>query len=552
LLVQLLKEQQVDTIFGYPGGAVLPIYDALYDCTEIRHVLVRHEQAAVHAADGYARATGRPGVSLVTSGPGATNAMTGIATAYMDSVPLVVLTGQVPTALIGLDSFQEVDVFGMTMPITKHNFMVLHAEELPRIIREAFHIASTGRPGPVLIDLPKDMMTAKLDPKVASGGEAVRIRGYQTPSRPASSELDAIAERLSVAERPVLLVGGGAMSGAAPSLVSHLAARANLPVVSTLMGLGAFPSRHPLHLGMLGMHGTVAANRAVQAADVLLCLGVRFSDRVTGNRKAFSPDSYKIQVDIDEAELNKNVGIDLAVCGSVEEVLLHLLNRELPQTPAEWHQRISGWPKRAPASMISHSTRLSPQEVIREIDLATEGHALIATDVGQHQIWTAHHYDFSHPRSFLTSGGLGTMGYGYPAAIGAAIAYPDRQVICISGDGSFQMNMQEIMTAVDHELNVKVAILKNGFLGMVRQWQQLFLNRRYSSVHISSPDFASLARSFGAQGYRASTLEEARAVIREALLTPGPAIMEFDVTEEANVYPMVPPGAKNEEMILSE
>ncbi|OXS54257.1 acetolactate synthase, large subunit, biosynthetic type [Cohnella sp. CIP 111063] len=552
-LIELLMEQGVKTLFGYPGGAVLPVYDALFDCGGIQHVLVRHEQAAVHAADGYARATGRPGVALVTSGPGATNTVTGIATAYMDSVPLVVLTGQVPTEMIGLDSFQEVDIYGMTMPITKHNFIAMKAEDLPRIVREAFHIATTGRPGPVLIDLPKNVMASILPDRIdLSAREPVRIRGY-APDRPIGAEtLDEIAERLNGAERPLLLVGGGCMAGTVPARVRELADRCGLPVASTLMGIGAFPSRHPLYLGMIGMHGTARANRAVHAADVLVGLGMRFNDRVTGSRKAFSPHSYKIQIDIDESELNKNIGIDLAVCGSLEEALDGICARMEGRSRDGWVKTIAAWSKRTPTSSPVQGDRLTPQEVIRCIDEATAGDAIVATDVGQHQIWTAHHYGFAEPRSFLTSGGLGTMGYGFPAAIGAAFAFPDRQVVCVSGDGSFQMNLQEIMTAVDYGLNVKVAILKNGYLGMVRQWQQLFLGRRYSSVQISSPDFPALARSFGAQGFSARTLDEAQAVIAAALRTEGPVIMEFDVTEEANVYPIVPPGASNQEMIEEE
>ncbi|MEF2965781.1 biosynthetic-type acetolactate synthase large subunit [Paenibacillus sp. M1] len=554
LLIRSLINQRVDTIFGYPGGAVLPVYDALFDCEEIKHVLVRHEQAAVHAADGYARATGKPGVALVTSGPGATNAVTGIATAYMDSVPMVVLTGQVATDLIGLDSFQEVDIFGMTMPITKHNFLVMNLSDLPRIINEAFYIAASGRPGPVLIDLPKNIMNQQMTPPIGEIPPGnVTLAGYRPYPSIDPADLDMMAERLSAAKRPVLLLGGGCIDGEAPGLIGELVSRYNLPVASTLMGIGAFATRHPNYLGMLGMHGTVAANRAVQQADLLICLGMRFSDRVTGKRKAFSPDSYKIQVDIDEAELNKNITVDLGITGAVEEAVRGLLDR-LPKAAAPdlepWHVQISAWSKKAPAFSDKSQGKMTPQQVIQCFSELSAGNAIVSTDVGQHQIWTAHHYEFAAPRSFLTSGGLGTMGYGFPAAIGAAVAFPDRQVVCVSGDGSFQMNMQEIMTAVDLNLNVKVAILKNGYLGMVRQWQQLFHGRRYSSVRISSPDFASLAKSFGAQGYYVDNLEEARKTIDLALNTEGPVIMEFDVTEEENVYPIVPPGGSNQDMIV--
>nr|WP_144919425.1 biosynthetic-type acetolactate synthase large subunit [Paenibacillus bovis] len=545
LLINLLEEHGVDTIFGYPGGAVLPVYDALFDCQSIKHILVRHEQAAVHAADGYARATGKPGIALVTSGPGATNAVTGIATAHVDSVPLIVLTGQVPTNLLGLDSFQEVDIFAMTMTVTKHNFMVTDIRDLPRVVHQAFQIATAGRPGPVLIDLPKDVMT---DHVTEHDKKDKEIRSFIVP-KIKEKEIHIIAEKINNAERPVLIIGGGCITGDGPTLVHELAARCDIPVTSTLMGLDAFPTEHPLHLGMLGMHGTVAANRAVHGADVLISLGMRFSDRVTGNKKSFSPNSLKIHIDIDNAELNKNIRVDIPVCSSVEDALTQILKYIKPKTHTSWHGKINNWAKHAPAFKPVQDERLTPQEVIRAIDKATDEQTIISTDVGQHQIWTAHHYQLHTPRTFLTSGGLGTMGYGFPAAIGAAVAFPERQIVCISGDGSFQMNMQEIMTAVDYGLNVKVVILKNGYLGMVRQWQQLFLNQRYSAVHISSPDFAAMATTFGATGFSARTLDEAYAIIHEGIQTKGPVIMEFEVVEEANVYPIVPPGASNQDMI---
>ncbi|OPA74279.1 acetolactate synthase, large subunit, biosynthetic type [Paenibacillus selenitireducens] len=552
LLIELLLEHDVDTIFGYPGGAVLPIYDALYDSPSIRHVLVRHEQAAVHAADGYARVSGKPGVSLVTSGPGATNAITGIANAYMDSVPMVVLTGQVPTQMIGLDSFQEVDIFGMTMSITKHNFMVLNIDDLPRIISSAFHIAMTGRPGPVLVDLPKDVMTAQTGYTYAPTRSLLTpqlLKKYSCHTDIPVEQLKLISDKLTMAKRPVVVIGGGCMAGETPKLLLQLMNRAQLPVVSTLMGLGAFPSQHPLHLGMLGMHGTVAANRAVQQADVLLCLGVRFSDRVAGNRQAFSSRSYKIQVDIEEAELNKNIDIDLAVHGTTEAVLKGLLEHNLSGSWKDWNNEISHLSKRVPALPAVENSRLQPQDVIRFIHKQCAENAIIATDVGQHQIWTAHNYPFSQPRTFVTSGGLGTMGFGLPAAIGAAIACPGREVVCISGDGSIQMNIQELMTAVDQNLNIKIVILTNGYLGMVRQWQQLFHNKRYSSVKISSPAFPELARTFGASGYHADNLSEAEQVIAQAWKKEGVVVMEFDIAEEMNVYPIIPPGASPSEVI---
>lgn len=552
LLIQMLIEKDVETIFGYPGGAVLPLYDALYDCDRIQHILVRHEQAAVHAADGYARATGLTGVALVTSGPGATNAVTGIATAFMDSVPLVVFTGQVSTELIGLDSFQEVDIYGMTMPITKHNYIVREIADLPRIIHEAFYVAATGRPGPVLIDLPKNVMSAEV-PDSLYTAEAMNlpyIRGYQPDHSITQADIQLAAEQLSRAKRPLILIGGGCIPDNTPELVRVFAERYHLPVASTLMGLGAFPSGHPLHLGMVGMHGSVAANRALQSADVVLCLGVRFSDRVTGNRKAFSPDSFKIQVDIDTSELNKNIHIDLAITGSCGEMLERLTGYVHTAERMDWERQIQDWRSRSAKVKRKAEQKLAPQDVIACLQNASAGDAIIATDVGQHQIWTATHYQFTRPRSFLTSGGLGTMGFGLPAAIGAAVAYPDRPVVCITGDGSIQMNMQEMMTAADLGLNVKVAIFKNGYLGMVRQWQQLFLGKRYSSVKISSPDFVALAKSFGAHGFRARTMDEAEQMIDLALHTDGLVIMEFDITEETNVYPIVPPGSSNQDMIV--
>lgn len=549
ILIQALLLENVDTVFGYPGGAVLPVYNSLYDCERIRHILVRHEQAAVHAADGYARVTGRTGVVIVTSGPGATNAITGIATAYMDSVPLVIVTGQVSTELIGRDSFQEVNIYGMTMDVTKHNYLVMDVKELPRIIKEAFHIARTGRPGPVLIDIPKNIMNAHAIFDYT--GLAVQKRGYNIEYKVEEETIRRIVDEIDRAQKPVLLCGGGVISSGASQLLKEFAEEAQIPIVCTLMGIGAFPSRHPLHLGMLGMHGTFAANKAVHQADLLISMGVRFSDRVMGNMKAFSPNSFKVHIDIDAAELNKNMIIDLPVVGDILDVLTQVKRQLNKGNTAQWISSTSQWQRKVPRFDQSNSV-LKPQEVIQWIDEMTDGDAIVATDVGQHQIWTAHNYAFKYPRSFLTSGGLGTMGYGFPAAIGAALAAPHRQIICISGDGSFQMNLQELMTAVDYQLPVKIAILNNGYLGMVRQWQELFFDRRYSSVRLSSPDYVAFAKSYGAIGLRARTVQEAKEIIRTALAAPGPVIMEFDVKEEENVYPMVPPGRSNNEMIMPE
>jgi acetolactate synthase-1/2/3 large subunit len=549
ILLEALLLEQVDTIFGYPGGAVLPIYDALYQCGKIRHILMRHEQAVVHAADGYARVTGKPGIALVTSGPGATNAITGIATAYMDSVPLIILSGQVSTDLIGRDSFQEVNIYGITMDITKHNYMVTDVTELPRIIKEAFYIANSGRPGPVLIDLPKNIMntfTEFIYPK-----EPVNIRGYEPNPWVNALTIEHIVEKIIQSQKPIIMCGGGVISSGASDILHELVEYSQIPVVSTLMGIGAFPSKHPLHLGMLGMHGTFAANKAVHQADLLISLGVRFSDRVTGKMKSFSPHSYKIHIDIDAAELNKNLPVHLPVEGNILDIVSRVMKNIQQGNTKLWVSEVSNWQKKVPRFDHSNSV-LKPQKVIQLIDEMTDGNAIVTTDVGQHQIWTAHHYAFNRPRSLLTSGGLGTMGYGFPAAIGASLAAPDQQVVCISGDGSFQMNLQELMTAVDYRLPVKVAILNNGYLGMVRQWQELFYERRYSSVQLSSPDYVKFAQSYGATGLRAHTLSEAQEIIRIAFSTPGPVIMEFDVTEEENVYPIVPPGLSNSEMIIPE
>ncbi|AZK46155.1 biosynthetic-type acetolactate synthase large subunit [Paenibacillus lentus] len=550
LLLDCLIEEKVNTIFGYPGGAVIPIYDALYDCPHIRHILTRHEQAAIHAADGYARVTGKPGVALVTSGPGATNAITGIANAFMDSVPLVILTGQVSTQLIGRDSFQEVNIYGMTMDVTKHNYVVRNVAELPRIIKEAFHIASTGRPGPVLIDLPKDVMTAAADGLLPA--EHLNIRGYSAIPRITEEEIVQVWDCITQAQRPVILAGGGIISSGAAEALLALVEQTGIPVVSTLMGIGAFPARHPWYLGMVGMHGTFAANRAVHQADLLLCLGTRFNDRVSGKAQSFSPGSLKIHIDIDNAELNKNIPAGIGITADLRE----LLNRLLPlagsrHTPSPWLVEATGWPKKVP-HYTSEEGLLSPGEVISLLDQFTQGSSIVATDVGQHQIWTAHHYKFARPRRFLTSGGLGTMGFGFPAAIGAAIADSSQPVLCITGDGSFQMNLQELMTAVDYDLPIKIAILNNGYLGMVRQWQQLFYQKRYSSVQISSPDYVTFAKSYGVTGLRASTSQEAEAIIQQSLSIPGPVLMEFNVKEEQNVYPMVPPGESNDRMITTD
>jgi acetolactate synthase-1/2/3 large subunit len=548
LLIKALLEENVEAIFGQTRESVLPIFDVLNDFAEIKTVHVKHEQAAVHAADGYARVTGQPGVALVSAGPGAANALTGIATAYMDSAPLVVIAGQVERRLLGNDSFQEIDINGMMFPVSKHNYLVSEVRDLPRIIKEAFFLAGTGRPGPVVITIPKDIMEASTN---IVDTRPVLVSGYQANYKVSQKSIRHFSDKVSKASKPVLLIGGGVISSGASHLLTTFAENAQIPIVSTLMGLGACPSDHPLHLGMAGMHGTIAANKTIFNADLLIILGVRFSDRVTGNINAFSPNSKKIHVEIDPAEINKNIKIDLPVTGDIGEVLKELIKANTCRNTEAWIKQISTWQKKSP-QFDKSSSLLKPQEVIQLIDEMTDGDAIVTTDVGQHQIWTAHNYSFKHPRSFLTSGGLGTMGYGFPAAIGAAVAARDRQVICISGDGSFQMNLQELITAAQYKLPIKIAIMNNGYLGMVRQWQQLFYDRRYSHVKISSPNYATLAQAYGITGFKANNLIEAKEVISEALHQPGPALMEFNVKEEENVYPIVPPGQSNQTAMVEE
>ncbi len=546
LLCSLLVEAGVDVIFGYPGGAVLPVYDALFSAP-IRHILTRHEQGAVHAAQGYARVTGRPGIVLATSGPGATNLVTGIADAYMDSTPLIVLTGQVATASIGTDAFQEADIVGITTPITKHNYQVRHIEDLPQIVADAFHIATTGRPGPVLIDLPKDV----------TGGPAARVGlpdpsplGYRVPTGPDEAAVDAMAAAIAGARRPLLYIGGGIVSSGAAERLRAFARQTRIPVASTLMGLGAFPNDDPLFVGMLGMHGKYAANQAITHCDLLIAFGVRFDDRVTGKLERFSPHSRKIHVDIDQAELGKNVAVEIAVAADVSLAIEALAKRELQPDTAEWIAQINGWHADWPLDAKRGASVLKPQTVIDLLAELTGRAAIVTTDVGQHQMWTALFYPWRAPRQLVTSGGLGTMGYGFPAALGAQVALPDRTVVCVAGDASFQMNIQELQTVMENDLPVKVAIINNGFLGMVRQWQQFFYDKRYAHSRISSPDFVKVAEAFGALGLRARTPQEAEQVIRQALSYDGPVVMDFVVEEEENVFPMVPAGKGTDEMLL--
>ena len=557
ILLESLIQEGVETIFGYPGGTVINIYDDLMG-SAIKHVLTRHEQAAVHAADGYARATGKVGVAIATSGPGATNTITGIANAYMDSIPMVVITGQVPTGLIGNDAFQEADLIGITRPITKHNYLVKDVKDLARIIKQAFYIARTGRPGPVVIDLPKDVQIATTKFEYP---DSVELRGYKPTFSGNVRMIEKAVKMMLTAKKPVLYVGGGATLTDAHAELLELAETLQAPVTTTLMGMASFPTRHPLSLGMLGMHGTYYANMAVTNSDVLIALGARFDDRVTGKIATFAPHAKIIHVDVDPTSIKKNVRVDLPIVGDLRDILKKM-NKTLTEhmdevaqeneTTKPWLEEIAVWRKDHPMAYKQSETEIKPQFVIEKLRELSNDDAIVTTEVGQHQMWTAQFFDFTQPRTFLSSGGLGTMGYGLPAALGAQVAFPERQVIDISGDGSFQMNSQELATLVQYRLPVKIAILNNNFLGMVRQWQQLFFDKRYSQTCMELPiDFTKLAEAYGATGLRATKPEEVEEVIKRAFATPGPVIMEFKVCREENVMPMVPAGAGLNEMVLA-
>jgi len=555
ILIESLKQEGVDVIFGFPGGAVLKIYDALLQYSEeIRHFLVRHEQGAVHAADGYARSSGKVGVCLVTSGPGATNTVTGIATAYMDSVPLVILTGQVNTMLIGNDAFQEADIVGITRPCTKHNYLVKDIKDLALTIKQAFHLARTGRPGPVLVDLPKDVMA---DSAEFSYPSKIKMRSYNPTYQGHPGQIKRAIKLIAKAQKPLVYAGGGVILSNASKELTALAQKYSIPVTTTLMGLGGFPGTNPLFLGMLGMHGTFRANMAVSHCDLLLAVGARFDDRVTGKVESFSPHSKKIHIDIDPTSISKNVPVDIPIVGDAKNVLKSMLKffeeepaQDWPRVRADWLKQIAEWENSSPLTYKSGPC-IKPQFVIKKINEMAGSEVIITTEVGQNQMWTAQFFTFTKPRTLITSGGLGTMGYGFPAAIGAQVAFPDKTVIDIAGDGSFQMNIQELATAVQYNLPVKVAILNNHCLGMVRQWQQLFCHQRYShTIFEVVPDFVKLAEAYGAVGLRATKPEEVEPVIREALATPRPVVMDFVVDQNECVYPMVPAGAALTEMLL--
>ncbi|NLV16650.1 MAG: biosynthetic-type acetolactate synthase large subunit [Syntrophomonadaceae bacterium] len=549
IFIKGLKNEGVDVIFGYPGGGVLPIYDGLY-ASDIRHILVRHEQGAAHAADAYARVTGKVGVCLATSGPGATNLVTGIANAYMDSIPMVAFTGQVTIPLIGRDAFQEADITGITLPITKHNYLVKNIRDLPRIIKEAFFIARTNRPGPVVVDLPKDVMAQEID--FLDDEIEMSLRGYRILKSANTGQVLAAAKAIDEAARPLIYAGGGVISSEASSELTELAGKMQIPVVTTLMGLGCFPGTNPLFLGMLGMHGTGAANYAVSECDLLIAIGVRFDDRVTGNLNTFAPHARVIHIDIDAAEIGKNVGPHIPIVGDVKQVLSEVIPRLKERGgQTSWHEQLRSWKENYPLGYESREDCLMPQFVIEKIYEITEGKAIITTEVGQHQMWTAQYYKFDKPRTFVTSGGLGTMGFGLPAAVGAQVACPEATVIDIAGDGSIQMNIQEMCTAVEQKLPIIICIMNNRYLGMVRQWQELFYDRRYSFVDIEhQPDFVKLAEAYGAVGMRVAKPSEVEPALRKAMeIKDRPTMIDFRVEREANVYPMVPPGGSLNAML---
>lgn len=547
ILIESLLGEGVDTIFGYPGGVVLPIYDELYD-SSINHILVRHEQAAVHAADGYARASGRVGVCMATSGPGACNLVTGIANAYMDSIPVIAITGQVPTSLLGNDAFQESDITGITLPITKHNYLVKRTEDLGRVMKEAFYIASTGRNGPVLIDLPKDVQTNEIAAEGAIPSR-VSLRGYQPTLKGHGKQIEKALALLEEAQRPIIYAGGGVIAANASSELVEFAERMMIPVTTTLMGLGAIPCDHPLNLGMLGMHGTQYANYAITESDFLLSIGVRFDDRVTGKIETFAPHATIVHIDIDPAEIGKNKVVDVPIVGDAKNILREMLARlKKPEKRDAWLEKVRMWKEKYPLT-YEHDGRLHPQFIIQELSDLLNGEGIIVSEVGQNQMWTAQYFCFKKPRQWLTSGGLGTMGYGFPASIGAQVARPGETVFDIAGDGSLQMTIQEMGTIAAYKIPVKVAVLNNMFLGMVRQWQELFFERRYSYTELPPVDFVRIANAYGIEGERVEAVDEVRPALTNAIAHDGPYILDFRIEREENVFPMVPAGAAINEMI---
>jgi acetolactate synthase-1/2/3 large subunit len=546
ILIKSLIKEKVDVIFGIPGGYLLPVLDKLYDCKEIEFLLTRHEQGAAHAADGYARATGKVGVCMVTSGPGATNIVTGLATANFDSVPMVAITGQVNTNMIGNDAFQEADLTGITRSVTKHNYLVKDIKDLARIVKEAFHIASTGRPGPVLIDLPKDIQLQEMEFKYP---KKVDLRSYNPTYQGHPGQIKRAANSISKSRRPVIYAGGGVIISGAHKELKQLAEDNNIPVTTTLTGLGGFPETHPLSLKMLGMHGSAYANYAIMDSDLIIAVGSRFDDRVTGKIDEFAPSAKVIHIDIDPTSISKNVGVDIPIVGDCKEVLVDI-NKKIKKRPDTdaWLKQIDGWKKNHPLS-FKDDNKLRPQYIIEELNKLTHGKAIISTEVGQHQMWAAQYYQHIRPRTFLTSGGLGTMGYGFPAAIGAQVGNPDKLVFDIAGDGSIQMNIQELATVANYNIPVKILILNNFYLGMVRQWQELFYERRYQATPLKNPNFVALAESYGVKGIKVTKKSEVKKALQKTIKTPGPVLVDFHIETEENVFPMVAPGSAINKMM---
>ncbi len=546
ILCESLIKEGVDTMFGFPGGAVLPFYDALPEYPQLRHILVRHEQGAAHAADGYARAGGKVGVCIATSGPGATNLVTGIAAAYLDSAPMVAITGQVARPFIGKDAFQEIDITGITLPITKHNYLVMRAEDIATVVKEAFHIAQEGRPGPVLIDVPRDVFIEEAEFRYP---DKLNLRGHRPTLQGHPAQVKKAAKLVNEAKRPLIIAGRGVIiSGACPQL-KELAEKGQIPVINTLLGLGSFPRSHVLSFGMLGMHGTACANLAVDAADLIIAIGMRFDDRATAKVSGFAPHAQVIHIDIDPAEIGKNVRVDVPIVGDVAQVLEAINKQVISQSRVEWISQIEEWQRDHPSTTIRGTESVLPQYVIQQIYEITGGNTIIVTGVGQHQMWSAHYFQYERPNTLISSGGLGPMGFELPAAVGAKVACPAETVWCIAGDGGFQMTIQELATVSQENLAVKIAIINNRFLGMVRQWQQLFYQRRYVATPLSGPDFVKVAEAYGIAALKVTDRLQVIPAIEQAMEHQGPFLIDFVVEPEENVYPMVPPGAALAELI---
>lgn len=546
IIVECLKKEKVEVVFGIPGGAIMPLYDTIYQKATFTHILTKHEQGAVHAADGYARATGNVGVCIATSGPGATNLVTGLANAYLDSIPIVAFTGQVISPLIGTDAFQEVDIIGITLPITKNNYLVMDIKDLAPTIKEAFYLARNGRPGPVLIDLPKDIQLAQTEFHYP---ENYHCSGYQPKWKGNLNQIKKAAQAIQEAKKPIIYGGGGIINANASEELREFVQKTNIPVTTTLMGLGSFPAEHPLSLGMLGMHGSYYANMAISEADLIIALGTRFDDRVTGNAKDFCPQAKFIQVDIDPAEISKIIRVDIPIVGDLKYVLTKLIQLVEPKQEKDWLNRIATLKENNPLK-YRKDNHLRPQYIIEKLYELTKGESIIVTDVGQHQMWVAQYYRFGHPRSCISSGGLGTMGFGLPAAIGAQIGCPEKRVICIAGDGGFQMNIQELATAIHNKVPLVVLIMNNGYLGMVRQWQELFFGKRYASTSLEgSPDFAQLVQVYGGKGIRASTIDDFNSALVQALSERQFFLIDCLIPPEENVFPMVAPGEPINKML---